>query len=67
MIKYAISTRDTPPGENQTRPNGSRLGENQERMEMNMKKLLTMLMALMMVLALAACGNDTPAANAHVT
>lgn len=33
---------------------------------MNMKKLLTMLMALMMVLALAACGNDTSAANAHV-
>ena len=30
---------------------------------MNMKKLLTMLMALMMVLALAACGNDTSAAN----
>lgn len=31
---------------------------------MNMKKLITMLMALMMVLALAACGsNDTPAAN----
>lgn len=29
-----------------------------------MKKLITMLMALMMVLALAACGsNDTPAAN----
>ncbi len=34
---------------------------------MSMKKLITMLMALMMVLALAACGsNDTPAANAHV-
>lgn len=31
---------------------------------MNMKKRITMLMALMMVLALAACGsNDTPAAN----
>lgn len=31
---------------------------------MNMKKLITTLMALMMVLALAACGsNDTPAAN----
>ena len=31
---------------------------------MNMKKLIAMLMALMMVLALAACGsNDTPAAN----
>ena len=31
---------------------------------MNMKKLITMLMALIMVLALAACGsNDTPAAN----
>lgn len=31
---------------------------------MNMKKLIAMLMTLMMVLALAACGsNDTPAAN----
>ena len=31
---------------------------------MNMKKLITMLMALMMVLALAACSsNDNPAAN----
>ena len=27
---------------------------------MNMKKLITMLMALMMVLALAACGSNDP-------